>query len=577
MKMGYNMSEMRDEEEIRELVRLMSEAELQSMEQDETLREPAEFSEMFHRRMERLIGRQRRGYQIKKAALYILSAAAVFLVILCLTDPGRVVKAWEALVKWYRYPKHTELHVHMPEEEKGNAVPEYELTYLPEGFEAMLDEYDGTEGVIHCFKYILDGDAMTQQSISLVYGSSNAHSYFQNGEAASRGKDKEGNEVFCVKEEDGRISLLWYSEKDKLTFLLLGTDSTEEDLFRVKDGIREKKTAEWEAPSSYREEVSDNLSFDAEVVVSDSFRNGIFYKTKGQYQEYDEDAAFEIFFGKKEIEDRITYEMPDRSGAEKEGYAYQSEDGCSLCLYPAQVSYSVNAEADHYFYGFCDTVGNTTMYNAGSYSLTEELDFMTRDEAKRKVQEILEKIGLFPGEFTCQAYALDAPTLCEESRRVYEWGFEEGDVDFRTEWGKEQEAYAFRIWQVCQGLPVWTAEIGPLYVADGSKAPVTGIYRKDGLVSLTVTDILDFETTEEYEVLLPFRELVGKISENYQDGEDEGKVIIKEIRLCALIIGKEGGECTVAPVWICTGEQAEDGYPVQRTFDAVTGEEIGGN
>lgn len=55
--MGYNMSEMWDEEAIRELVRLMSEAELQNMEQDETLREPAEFSEMFHRRMERLIGR----------------------------------------------------------------------------------------------------------------------------------------------------------------------------------------------------------------------------------------------------------------------------------------------------------------------------------------------------------------------------------------------------------------------------------------------------------------------------------------------------------------------------------------
>lgn len=217
------------------------------------------------------------------------------------------------------------------------------------------------------------------------------------------------------------------------------------------------------------------------------------------------------------------------------------------------------------------------MYNAGSYSLTEELDFMTRDEMKRKVQDTLEGIGIFLGKFSCQAYALDASTLCEESRRVYEWGFEEGDVDLRTEWGKEQEAYAFRIWQVCQGLPVWTAEIGPLYVADGSKAPVTGIYRKDGLVSLTVADILDFETTEEYEVLLPFRELIGKISENCQDGEDEGKVIIKEIKLCALTIGEEGGACTVAPVWICTGEQAEDGYPVQRTFDAVTGEEIGGN
>ena len=241
MKTGYNMLEMRDEEEIKGLVRLMSEMELQSMEQDETLREPAEFSETFRRRMERLIGRQRRGYQIKKAVGYIVSAAAVFLVILCLTDPGRVVKAWEAIVKWCRYPKHTEMHVHMPGEEKGNAVSEYELTYLPEGFEVTLDEYNGTEGVIHCYKYIPDGDAVTQQSISLVYGSSNAHVYFQGSEAALREKDEEGNEVFCVKEEDGLISLLWYSEQDKLTFLLLGSDSTEEEMFRVKDGIREKE------------------------------------------------------------------------------------------------------------------------------------------------------------------------------------------------------------------------------------------------------------------------------------------------------------------------------------------------
>lgn len=397
------------------------------------------------------------------------------------------------------------------------------------------------------------------------------------------------------------------TEKQGETEKQVETEETLSDS-KAEVTVENREAGEWSSPSSYREEINDMLCFDAKVVVSDSFQDGVFYKTKGYYQAYDADAFTELFFADKTIADKYRYELSDRNGEEKEGYAYMSDDGCTICCYPAEAIYSVDAEVDYYFYGFCDVIGNSTMYNADQYSLTEDLSFMTRKETEQKVQETLENMGFHTGDFIYQAYALDAPALCEESQRGYEWGFEEAGVDFRTDWEADQEAYAFEMWQMCQGLPVWTAQIGPLYIADESKAPVTGIYRKDGFVRFDVTDILNFETGNEYDVLLSFEEIVKKISEKYTEGMEEDKIVIKEMRLCALTIGdgnenedkngnkdeneigegnrngsenrdgngdgSENGNCTVRPVWICTGELEGDGNLMQMTFDAVTGNEI---
>lgn len=55
------------------------------------------------------------------------------------------------------------------------------------------------------------------------------------------------------------------------------------------------------------------------------------------------------------------------------------------------------------------------------------------------------------------------------------------------------------------------------------------------------------------------------------------KTVIREMRLCALTVRDSHGGCILTPVWICTGKLAEDDYPVQTAFDAVTGEEIANN
>lgn len=136
------------EQKIERLVRLMFEAELYSMKCMEELREPVAFSEEFERRMERLIGWQRRKYQIGTVVRYVLSAVAILFIILCLTNPGYIAKAWDVLVKWHS----THLEVDMPDTEWTGPVPMYELTYVPEGFELEMEDCDEIFGGAFIYK-----------------------------------------------------------------------------------------------------------------------------------------------------------------------------------------------------------------------------------------------------------------------------------------------------------------------------------------------------------------------------------------------------------------------------------------
>ena len=158
--MKYSMAKDQKEQKIERLVRLMFEAELYSMKYMEDQQGPAAFSAGFEQRMKRLIGWQRRKYQIRTVVRYMLSAAAILFIILCLTNPGYIAKAWDVLVKWHS----THLEVDMPDTEWTGAVPKYELSYVPEGFEVVMEDCDEMGGVI------LYGDE--EKEICVIYSMS---------------------------------------------------------------------------------------------------------------------------------------------------------------------------------------------------------------------------------------------------------------------------------------------------------------------------------------------------------------------------------------------------------------------
>ena len=218
-----------DEQELAEIIRLMFEVELEGMKRSEKLQEKVEFSDGFERRMERLIKSQRRKAQIRKAVKYALSAAAVLLVVFCLIRPGIAAKAWDVVVRWHS----THLEVGLPDAEWTGPVPEYELTYVPEGFVMTRKECDEFGGFL---KYDKEDDYF-HFSYSIGGGNNN---YDNERSKISVVKDDDGTEILLVEwEEDGFCSTLWQS-KEGLTFSLDGY-LTKEEIFKMRDGIRVKK------------------------------------------------------------------------------------------------------------------------------------------------------------------------------------------------------------------------------------------------------------------------------------------------------------------------------------------------
>ncbi len=333
---------------------------------------------------------------------------------------------------------------------------------------------------------------------------------------------------------------------------------------------------QWSCPPSYSQTVNDILQFDAKVTVSDSFTSGIFYKTKGFYQEYDSDAFYDLFLDNRTVAKEENYSLPDRNDVPQDCTAYWTADGDIICLYPTDAIYAA-PEKDFYFYAFTDSITNRDMYNAQKYSLSNQLSFASRDTAIQKVLEVLDTIGYDPGSFSYQAYALDASTLNRESRRVYEWGFEEDEIAFQTEWDTQEEAYSLNLWQEVQGLPVWTARIDPVNLLDESMAPVTALYRENGFVSFRVSDILTFETTAEYDTLLPLKEIIHIISEKYDNIITDGRIVVTEMKLCALASHDGEGSCVLIPAWVCNYWQEFDNNSGQMILNAATGYEIYAN
>lgn len=222
------MLEKQEEQKMERLIRVMFEMELCNMENEVGMRKPVAFSDDFQQGMQQLIKSQRQRYQIRTAVRYALAATAVLLVLLCLTNPGYIAKAWDVLVRWHS----THLEVDMPDTEWTGAVPEYELTYVPEGFELVMEDCDEFGGII------LYNEGERQIRLGYSVGGGN-YNFDNEHSEISVVKDKEGTEILLVAFEGGRYSMLWKS-KEELTFSL-DADVEEKELFKIKDGIKVKK------------------------------------------------------------------------------------------------------------------------------------------------------------------------------------------------------------------------------------------------------------------------------------------------------------------------------------------------
>jgi len=82
------------------------------------------------------------------------------------------------------------------------------------------------------------------------------------------------------------------------------------------------------------------------------------------------------------------------------------------------------------------------------------LDFMTRDEAEKEVEGLLEDMGFSVQGNTYRVFGLDVDIL-KEQEIVIDVDGNEIEEEKNPQWSKEQEGYYFFGHQTFQGLPVY--------------------------------------------------------------------------------------------------------------------------
>lgn len=223
--MGYN------DDELKSLVKRMHEYEMSKLPSKDELEETYTLSDTFYKKMERLIKRVEHKSKVRQTKGYIAAGIALVLLLISLANPEAVVKACNQVMRWFE----DHANFKFSQDVGVSEISQYELTYVPQGYEVALEEYCENAGLI----YYLSGDDMVLLSYGVADGSLSVNN--------------EGVELIMLEDENGELyyfkslseekdnQLVWVSEDGTVSFALFVPYSLgEEELFKVKDGIQIK-------------------------------------------------------------------------------------------------------------------------------------------------------------------------------------------------------------------------------------------------------------------------------------------------------------------------------------------------
>ncbi len=218
------------EDDWKELVTQMQETQLDALPQREVLKESYTLSDSFSDRMDGLLKRMRRKRLYAKARSCALGAAAAGVLFGSvfyprgITEAGRRVMTWLEDFAEFKFQEETSL----------NSVPEYMLSYVPDGFELQVDEYYETSGILAyfnennrlCFDYVL-ADA----EISLN----------NEGVDFSILKTGDNREIYYFEATDGFSDncMMWLSEDEQIVFTITSM-LPKEEMLKIREGVAQK-------------------------------------------------------------------------------------------------------------------------------------------------------------------------------------------------------------------------------------------------------------------------------------------------------------------------------------------------
>lgn len=216
-------------------------------------------------------------------------------------------------------------------------------------------------------------------------------------------------------------------------------------------------------------------------------------------------------------------------------------------------------------------------YNANKYSIEDQLDFMSREEAYAQIEKVLSEIGI-DIDSNYRGYALDYKTLQEEEYHE-DMNGKEDIANYKKEWTSENNCYYFSIDQELRGLPVHHvyAELFP-EISD-MNSPIQAVISANGIESLAIERIFDFDKNTTEVNLTTFDQIAGVISKKYNNILGDSTYEVSEARLYYYVDILSGdGIYKVKPVWIVniieSTPEGKSNKKIQMIIDAQTAEEI---
>ncbi len=352
----------------------------------------------------------------------------------------------------------------------------------------------------------------------------------------------------------------------------VNTDTVENTVDDTVENVKEENIS-YAIVDNYQGE-QDNVSFDMEIVIPSNMSESLIEGT-ASLMKVDIKPVFELLLD-GDVE-KYPMEEGEMENEFKEmvncsSYFLLSEDGF-VALRKSSISsgfdYS-NSKMTEYWSQVIDLDKEYDSYNADVYSTTEELEFQSREDAWKEVENVLTTSGL-QAQYTYTGYALDYETMAEEEYAMGMDGQEDTSV-YKDSWSKEDECYFFAARQTYQEIPIYHIFVEVFKGVNDFNAPIQAYVSPNGLEKLDVERIYDITADKNVEEIATMEQVAEVVAEKMN------RILNTEYHFSSaelfyyVDLFSGVGTYDMKPVWVIRGTQIGDGESseLELIIDAQT-------
>lgn len=331
-------------------------------------------------------------------------------------------------------------------------------------------------------------------------------------------------------------------------------------------------------PKRFEKEVSDLLTFEADIIVSGDFRPDGFHAALATRKQMDTDRIYSYYMEESESVTSVVHENYMDHEDFKTPITVYEDQGKELSLAAYDFTFMKHPQMNYIQNSFYPSK-TVDSYNADRYSTEEDLTFMDRTEAWNYVKKALEETGLdLSAAFLQVVYSLDVETMSQEELCIDVEG-NKIDEEKNPGWSKEDEGYYYYITQNYQGVPFYPSKM--LEADEETVAPLELFQSESGILFADLKRWFDIEETDELLQFTSIENVMMTIEEKYSGTIHTNPLTVKKAKLYVFPIQTDGDTYSLVPVWVCTltenfadlGEEAYDNN-IYIPINAITGEEM---